>query len=326
MRERVFKKVALRDIDLSDRQFIFSYPLSPERLYPSIKQIGLICPVLLRRETPPHQVIDGIQRLLALQDLSHEYTEAFVYPDSTLQPLDAFHLTLQQNLHNRTLNPLEKGLALQKLLNQFGIGREEVIRHYMPLLGLPPAEKVLEDYLSLNGLEEEIKLVLVREEFPLPLAHQLARFSPEDRMALFRLARELRLGLNKMRELLRYLEELSLRDAVPIHVLLESQDCQQIIRNQRLTRPQRVEGLRKLLKQKRYPRLSQLEQSYSQAIKRLDLPPHIKIIAPPYFEGEGLTLEARFTDASDLKEIALSLQKIADREEITQLLGCLYNT
>jgi ParB-like chromosome segregation protein Spo0J len=320
---RIFKQVLIKSIDLADRSFTFSYPLYFQKLSESIKQVGIISPVLLRGEKPFFQVIDGLKRILISKENSCCQIEAFIYPEDSLNALESFHLAIQQNIHNRILNPIEKAIILDKLLTQFQLKPREVINHYMPLLDLPPAEKILKRYLSLTVLEEEIKLAITHDEFPLPLAWEIARFSPEERKALFQVAQKLKLGINKMREIIRYLEEISLRDEKPLSSLLFAEEIQKVMREEKMTLSQKGDKIRQILREKRYPKLDCLERKFSQALKKLGLPRTLKITHPPFFEGDKLTLEAQFNSPQALKELALIIQETANKKELDKLLECL---
>jgi len=123
---RVLKRVSIEDINLNDHRFVFSYPLSYQRLYNSIKEIGLISPVLLRGEGSPYQVIDGLQRILACQKARVPSIEALIYPEDSLDELGGFHLAIHLNIHNRSLNPIEKARAFWELIEVFGLTQETV--------------------------------------------------------------------------------------------------------------------------------------------------------------------------------------------------------
>src|SRR3989339_120087 len=317
---RVLKRVSIEDINLNDHRFVFSYPLSYQRLYNSIKEIGLISPVLLRGEGSPYQVIDGLQRILACQKARVPSIEALIYPEDSLDELGGFHLAIHLNIHNRSLNPIEKAIILYKLLNQFQIDPEKIIQHYMPLLELPPARKVFKNFLLLNSMEEELKLAIAKGEFAVELDWEISKFSPSERQVLFRLGRDLKLGINKMREIIRYLEEISLRDGTPLVSLLTAEEVQRVLAQERMTIPQKGEKLRQIVKEKRYPQLSKLEKTFSEGLKKLRLPPDLKLTPPPFFEGDKLTLKAQFNSPEALKDLALTLLEAAEKETLQRLL------
>lgn len=321
---RVLKKVSIENINLDDHSFIFSYPLSYQRLSNSIQEIGVISPIFLRGEGAPYQIIDGIQRILACQKASLPSIDAFIYnKEDSPEEIRVFHLAIHQNIHSRSLNPIEKAIILNKLLNQFQVSIEKIIHYYMPLLNLPPARKLFKNYLILNTLEEEIKLAVAKEGFSLELAWEISKFSHDKKRALFSLARDLKLGINKMREISRYLEEISLRDGTPLVSLLTSEDIQRVLAQERMNLPQKGERLRQILKEKRYPQLCKLEKTFSEGLKKLRFPPDLKITYPPFFEGDKLTLEGQFNSSQALKNLALTLLDAAEKEELQQLLDLL---
>ncbi|WP_166135171.1 ParB/RepB/Spo0J family partition protein [Nocardioides ochotonae] len=92
----------------------------------SIREIGLLQPVVVRRTGPDaYELIMGERRLRASQAAGRDTIPAIVRDtDDTAMLRDA----LLENLHRSDLNPLEEASAYAQLLEDFGCTHEELAR------------------------------------------------------------------------------------------------------------------------------------------------------------------------------------------------------
>jgi len=145
----VYLEVPPADISPNPRQprTVFDEDAMAELVH-SIREIGLLQPVVVRRSTgaTPFELIAGERRWRASQAAGLSVMPVIVRPttdDALLR--DA----LLENLHRAQLNPLEEAAAYQQLLADFGGTQEELatrlgrsrpqIANTLRLLKLPPA-------------------------------------------------------------------------------------------------------------------------------------------------------------------------------------------
>jgi len=315
------RKIPLEQIDQDDHFFLITYPLNPKPLTSSIRRVGLLQPVLLRKlPSQKYQIVSGFKRVLACRDLDFETIDAFVYDLESLEDLEGFRWNLWDTLAVRTLNLAEKAIVLDKLLHRFGLEERGIVRDYMPILGLEPSLKVLEGYLQVHQLEEEVKDYLVAKEIPLKLALELLRFSPEDRKQILSLVRPLELNVHTLKEFLTLIEEVIGRDGIRVENLLDDSGIRDILANLMLSISQKTEKIRKILKRIRYPRLTGLEDQIQEKLQQLRLPKAISIAPPPFLEGDQLKVTFQFRDKKDLENVLGKLHELADKEELDAIL------
>jgi len=111
----------------------------------SIREIGVLQPVVVRRVEAGFELIMGERRLRATRNVGQETIPAIVRETSDD---DLLRDALLENLHRAQLNPLEEAAAYQQLLDDFGcthdqlagrIGRSRPqISNTLRLLKLPP--------------------------------------------------------------------------------------------------------------------------------------------------------------------------------------------
>jgi ParB family chromosome partitioning protein len=118
-----------------------------EELAESIRQVGLLQPVVVRAVTPGrYEIVMGERRWRAAQQAGLSEIGAIV---KQTQDDDMLRDALIENLHRQQLDPLEEAAAYQQLLDDFGATHEELalkvgrsrphITNTLRLLNLPPA-------------------------------------------------------------------------------------------------------------------------------------------------------------------------------------------
>lgn len=111
----------------------------------SIREIGVLQPVVVRRTTGGYELIMGERRLRAARAVGLETIPAIVRDTADD---DMLRDALLENLHRAQLNPLEEAAAYQQLLDDFGCTHDELaqrigrsrpqISNTLRLMKLPP--------------------------------------------------------------------------------------------------------------------------------------------------------------------------------------------
>jgi ParB family transcriptional regulator, chromosome partitioning protein len=142
-----FEEVAMGAITPNPRQPRQGFDEdSLEELASSIREVGLLQPVVVRLVMPGHyELIMGERRWRACQRAGLEHIPAIVRGTSDD---DLLREALMENLHREQLNPLEEAAAYQQLLDDFGATHDELARkvgrsrphisNTIRLLHLPP--------------------------------------------------------------------------------------------------------------------------------------------------------------------------------------------
>lgn len=96
-----------------------------EELVQSIKQYGVLQPVVLRKTMNGYELAAGERRYRASQMAGLKTIPAVVrdYTDSEMT-----EIALIENLQRHDLNPIEEGMAYRRLMDEFGLTQEEVAK------------------------------------------------------------------------------------------------------------------------------------------------------------------------------------------------------
>ena len=179
------------DVDLGEQiqqvrlSTIIPSPLQPRKnfapealqeLVDSIRQHGIIQPLIVRRVDGRHELIAGERRWRAAQEVGLGEVPVIVRKATDLEVLE---LSLIENLQRTDLNPIEEAQGYARLANQFGMRQEDIaekvgrsraaVANALRLLDLHPQIQtwVAQDLVSvghakvllgIKALEEQLRL------------------------------------------------------------------------------------------------------------------------------------------------------------------------
>jgi len=312
-------KIPLRDIDFTDETFSLNFMVHLERLRSSMKKVGLIQPILVREKHSRYQIVCGFRRGSVCQELGWNEIEARVIHQGE-DDLRLFSMSLHDNLTTRGFNSVEVAIALDKLVHHFRMDPPVVIETFLPLFSLETSEKILNTYLSLVSMEDEMKRYIVQEEVSRSNIRRLASMTSEDRMATLSLLSALKLGENRLREVLTLLEETAQRDRRTVREIIALREIQATLSHQNLTPSQRTEKVKKALLTLRYPRLSQLQETFETKRKGLNLPSGLSLQHPAFFEAKGVKIELQCETLEEYQSLVSSLSLLQEKEEFQEML------
>jgi ParB/RepB/Spo0J family partition protein len=314
------QKISLARIDLSDQTFSVNFMPDMERLRSSIRKVGLIQPVLLRETSDRYQIISGFRRISIFEEMGHTEIDSRLFGEKELDEWGLFTVALHENLTARGLNTVEKAIALEKLVHRFRIDPSVLITDFLPLLGLESNEKILNTFLSLAKMEEEVKSYVLKEEVSRSNIRRLAALSVEDRNAALPLLSSLKLGENRLREILVLLEEITERDHCGVKEIAEHPEVQAILSHPEFTSTQETEKVKKILLNLRYPRMNRLEEEFEKKRKELKLPSLISLNHPPFFEGKGLRIGFQFQSIEEYQSVLSCLTALLGRRGFHEMI------
>jgi ParB family transcriptional regulator, chromosome partitioning protein len=128
-----------------------------EELAESVKEKGIIQPLLVRKVDEGYELIAGERRWRAAQKAGLTEIPVLV---RQAEPTAQLELALIENIQRQNLNPMEEAEAYQRLIHEFNLSQEEVARrvgkerssvaNFLRLLKLSPwiQEKIAEGALS----------------------------------------------------------------------------------------------------------------------------------------------------------------------------------
>ncbi len=317
---KTIETISLERIDLSNETFSVNFMPDLEGLRSSIRQMGLLHPVLLRKTGETLQIICGFRRIRMMREWGRKTIEARILEVEETDELRLFSIALHDNLTGRGFNTVETAIALDKLLHYFRVEPSVVIQTFLPLFSLEMNEKILNTYLSLARMEEEVKRYVVQQKVSRSNIRKLAPLTAEDRRAVLSLVFPLKLGENTLRETLTLLEEIARRDQRRIRDIVSREEIQSALTHSDLTASQKTERIKRMLTVLRYPRLHRLEESFDRKKKALNLPPGLSVDHDPHFEGNRIKMELRFETLEEYRSLVGYMSALSEGEEFQGML------
>lgn len=168
-------------------ELIAANPLQPRKNFPesqlselveSIKEYGIIQPLIVTKASGKYELIAGERRLRAAKTIGLKTVPAIVREAGEQEKLE---VALIENLQREDLNPIETALAYKKLMEEFNLSQEELAKR------VGKARPSVTNTLRYLGLPDEIQLALMQGKINEAHAKILAGLDSENKQtALFR--------------------------------------------------------------------------------------------------------------------------------------------
>jgi hypothetical protein len=150
-------------------------------------------------------------------------------------------LNLSDNLTTRDLNDVEKGMVLKRLSTL--VQTEEILGRYMPLLGLPKKETLLETYVRIEDLDQDIKTSLARCELSLQTIKHLQEMDQASRITVFEWMMKIKFNINQQKQFIENILDLSNKDGSSVCHLLGEKGLLAIRHDEGMNLPQKAQRL-----------------------------------------------------------------------------------
>lgn len=182
-------------------------PAALEELAASIRQHGIIQPLIVSRLGSSYQLIAGERRLQAAR-LAGLARLPVVVREAAGK--DLLELALVENLQRQDLNPVEEALAFKRLLDEFGLTQEQVAAQ------VGRSRAAVANTLRLLGLPEEVRNSLIAGDITEGHARALLSIeSGEERLGAWRRVLDDNLTVRQTEELARQAQKPPERSSTP---------------------------------------------------------------------------------------------------------------
>ncbi|KPK41387.1 MAG: hypothetical protein AMJ78_05670 [Omnitrophica WOR_2 bacterium SM23_29] len=173
-------------------------PEKQKELILSIKEKGVIQPIVVRPKGSGYELIAGERRLRAAKELGFSQLPAII---KDVKDDEALEISLIENIQRQDLNPIEEAQAYQRLIDEFSLTQEETsqkvgkdrasVANTLRLLKLP--EKIKEEiYLGRISMgHAKAILMLESKEAQLELCNKIVKRGLSVREAEYFIRRKL---------------------------------------------------------------------------------------------------------------------------------------
>lgn len=171
------------DLNPSQPRQVFDHA-ELEELIASIKEHGIIQPLVVTKQGTRYELIAGERRLRSSKVLNHKTVPCIVRDADEQEKLE---LALIENVQRQNLNPIEEAIAYQKLMDEFSLTQEEVaervgksrsgVANTVRLVSLPEAvQKALVDR-KITGGHARVIASMETEKEQLDFLNQILQYN-----------------------------------------------------------------------------------------------------------------------------------------------------
>jgi ParB family chromosome partitioning protein len=191
-----FEELPTTAIRPNSRQPRRSFPEAGiKELAASIREVGILQPLVVRSTSDGFELIAGERRLRAAKEAGLDRVPVLIRQAGENESME---LALIENLQREDLNPLETAAAYQALMEGFGLSKEQIANR------LGKSRAAVTNTLRLAQLPEKIRVLL--QEGKLTEGHARALLGLETEEQMLHLAQRIqdeRLSVRKTEELVR---------------------------------------------------------------------------------------------------------------------------
>jgi len=185
-------------------------PVSLEDLASSIRTQGIIQPLIVRPVGDKYEIIAGERRWRAAQLAGLNEVPVIIrhIPDEA-----AIAIALIENIQRENLNPIEEAIALQRLIDEFGM------THQQAADAVGKNRTTISNLLRLLALPEEVKVMLERGQLEMGHARTLITLPEAVQLEAASLIISRQLSVRETENLVRELqanEEPTIKTAKPV--------------------------------------------------------------------------------------------------------------
>jgi ParB family transcriptional regulator, chromosome partitioning protein len=306
------KSVRLSEIDLENDFFRITARPDDESLLHSIETLGLIhAPLVLAAESG-FMVVSGFKRIEVCRRLGFETFYAMTL-HSALSMLECAKLAIADNMFAREFNGVETANALNLLSRVIVDG--SLLSRTAGRLGLPSTSHAIERIRSITQLPKLIQKGIIAQRIAVPVAFELGTLEADSANALSQIFMDLNLSINRQREILTLLKDISAREEISIRQVLEETGLMGFFSQNESDHGEIARQMRVYLKKRRFPALCRKEDAFSHYIKSLKLSQNAKFTAPEHFEGMTYTLQLLFKNTDELKSCRQAFDKVLNHPD-----------
>ena len=155
-KESELLKIKLTDIFPDEEQPRRDFaPEAMEALAASIKEHGVLQPIVVTKEDGKYKIVAGERRWRASKIAGLDKIPAIV---RSLDSQNRLELSIIENAQREDLNPIELATAYAKLKNQFNLSDEDIAAK------VGKSETTIQNTLRLLNLPEDVKRTMVKEK------------------------------------------------------------------------------------------------------------------------------------------------------------------
>ena len=231
-----------------------------------------------------------------------------------MQHSDCLALCYQDN--KSRLDDIELGEIVVLYKHLCSCTDKDLLHKILPILEIPANTKHLDRMLTLAALHQDIKDAFYNELITQEQVGYLSELSDftSGTIILMRILLPFKLNTNESRQVIRDIEEITLRDKRNITDLIDELLL-------RVGDNGKKNDLRREIKNIRYPALNKAQREYDVTVKDMNLPDEVKIFVNQFFEANDIEIRVKVKSGEQLKQILSDIDSSCDSGDLDKLIS-----
>ena len=172
-------------------------------------------------------------------------------------------------------------------------------------------------------MQAELRSYITERHISGTLCERLESLDSNSAAAVCQLLREVAPSANTLREYLRLLDEVALRDQSTIATLLGDRHLSDTLAEVGISRKEKQKKVRTHLERLRYPELSAIADRLEGCTKSLLQKTGVRVELPQDYEGDKVQVTLSARSPSEFVELAAKLSALAAEEQCSELFAIL---
>ena len=317
-----YQTVSLSEIDIKNKIYNIRIGKALPALKSSIEKHGIIEPPLLLSNAANNSfiVLCGFRRIGILKEISADNIQAGIIDNNCYSEFELFSLSVHDNILGCGLNSAEKAHVIRRLSNIHSVPDDRIMSYWMPLLSLPSNSRELHLQKQIADIEKPILESIANGTTNTKAAFLLSELDKNDRLRLFNIINNLKMGNNHQKQFLKLITEISEREIKLPSQILNFPDVKDALENGNHNPPQRAVKLISVLQQMRNPSFSHTDNSFKNLSNKLNIPKGITFSHSLSYESKECNLMLSFSSIEELKQKNAEIIRIAESAEIRKIL------
>jgi hypothetical protein len=172
-------------------------------------------------------------------------------------------------------------------------------------------------------IDQQIRAYCRSKSFQPKTLERWLELNEVDREAVLALVETLKAGENHFKDLLDWLEEISVRDGVGVAQVLSREDLSRVATDPRLGRSDRLKRLKEEVRRLRFPRLARIEDEIRRRVRAMKLDPRILLAVPAGLEGGAVTIQMKAAGYDELKRLSAEVARVVENDGMKEIFALL---
>lgn len=259
--------------------------------------MGIINPIIVQPLPGKYyRVVSGFRRFRVAKELGFSSVPVRILREN-LSSVEVITVVLLS--HPRPFTLTEKARIVSIMISS-GLSPSQICQRFSSFLAIE-STRLVEDYRQISKYPSPLLSYISAYGLSLKQALAFKWLSEEEQKIMVSLGTCLSLKGYDMYNILTNLREIAIREGESIIRIIKEAGLLDIQKNSRLSRSQKINKIKEILKERRYPYLTQVNRRLGELKKRVKFAPHMQI---DWDEGleKGIKLSLNVKDISDIKE------------------------